>query len=66
MIGSAYDITDPKTAPCEYCGQDSAGRVMIDLYGGSLWVCATCYQLIQSSRHKPYSRVMDKFARMRR
>lgn len=57
-----YAITNPKTAICDYCDQEAHGRVMVELHGGSLWVCATCFELIQSSRHKPYSRVMDRFS----
>jgi len=62
MIGSEYDITDPRTLTCEFCDELVAGRVMVNLYGGALMVCQACYELLQDSRAKPYSRVMDKFA----
>ena len=61
MIGP-YDITDPRTLHCEFCDQDSAGRVMVELYGGSLMVCQACYELLRDSRSKPYSKAMDKFS----
>jgi hypothetical protein len=35
---------------------------MVHLNGGSLMVCQSCYELLQASRSKPYSRVMDKFS----
>lgn len=57
-----YEITDPRTRPCEFCGQEAHGRVMIDLYGGSLMVCMTCYELLRGSRSHPYSKAMEKFA----
>jgi ribosome-binding protein aMBF1 (putative translation factor) len=57
-----YAITNPKTAPCEYCDQESHGRVMVQLHGGSLWVCASCFELIQNNRHKPYSKVMERYS----
>jgi ribosome-binding protein aMBF1 (putative translation factor) len=62
MIGTQFDITDPRMLPCEFCDQVAAGRVMVQLHGGSLYVCQACYELLQSNRHRPYSRVMDKFS----
>ena len=62
MTIGAYDITDPTTAVCEFCDQVAAGRVMVELYGGSLMVCQACYELLRNSRSKPYSRAMDKFS----
>jgi hypothetical protein len=35
---------------------------MVKLNGGSLWVCASCFEAIQNNRSKPYSRVMDRFS----
>ncbi len=61
MIGP-YEVTDPRTLPCEYCDQEAAGRVMVELYGGSLMVCQSCFELLCNSRSKPYSRVMDRFS----
>ena len=61
MIGQ-YDITDPRTLTCEFCDQEVAGRVRVDLYGGALMVCQACYELLRNSQSKPYSKVMDKFA----
>ena len=61
MIGE-FEITDPRTRPCQFCGQDAAGRVMLQLYGGSLWVCASCFEVLKPKASKPYSRVMDRFS----
>ena len=61
MIGQ-YDITDPRTLICQFCDQEVAGRVRVDLYGGALMVCLACYELLKDSRVKPYSKVMDKFS----
>jgi len=61
MIGQ-YEITDPRSATCEFCHQQAAGRVMVELYGGRLWVCCMCYELLHNSRSKPYSRVMDRYS----
>jgi ribosome-binding protein aMBF1 (putative translation factor) len=61
MIGQ-YDITDPRTLVCEFCDQEVAGRVRVDLYGGALMVCLACYELLKDSRAKPYSKVMDKYS----
>ena len=62
MIGQQYDITDPRTLTCEFCDQLVAGRIMVELYGGSLMVCQACYELLRNSRSKPYSKVMEKFS----
>jgi len=61
MIGQ-YDITDPRTLTCDFCDQEVAGRVRVDLYGGALMVCEACYEVLQASRAHPYSRVMDKYS----
>jgi ribosome-binding protein aMBF1 (putative translation factor) len=62
MTVGEYEITNPATAKCELCDQEAHGRVMVDLYGGSLWVCMTCYELLQANRSRPYSKVMDNYA----
>lgn len=62
MTIGQFEITDPRTRPCEYCDQPAAGRVMVELHGGSLMVCMACYELLSNSLSKPYSRVMDKFS----
>ncbi len=61
MIGQ-YEITDPRTRPCEFCDQEAAGRIMVELHGGSLMVCQACYELLRANRSKPYSRVIDRFS----
>ena len=48
--------------PCELCGENVSGRTRVSKYGTGIWVCGTCYELIQANRHKPYSKVMDKLA----
>ena len=62
MIGTEYDITDPRTLTCEFCDQVVAGRIMVELYGGALMVCQACYELLRNSRSKPYSKVMEKYS----
>ena len=47
---------------CDFCGQSVTGRVRVSKYGTGIWVCGTCYELIQKNYHKPYSKVMDKLA----
>jgi ribosome-binding protein aMBF1 (putative translation factor) len=61
MIG-AYDVTDPRTLKCEFCGELVRGRVMFEMHGGSLMVCEGCLELLRQSRSHPYSQVMDRFA----
>jgi ribosome-binding protein aMBF1 (putative translation factor) len=62
MTISEFEITDPRHLPCEFCDQEAAGRVMVELHGGSLMVCRACYELLLTTRTKPYSKVMDKFS----
>jgi ribosome-binding protein aMBF1 (putative translation factor) len=48
---------------CEFCGQDAPGLIKLRLYTPQgIWVCEGCYNLIDSHRRKPYSKVMDKLA----
>jgi ribosome-binding protein aMBF1 (putative translation factor) len=62
MTVGEYEITSAATGACEFCGQTVQGRVLFELYGGHLWVCQSCYEALRTSRSKPYSRAMDKFA----
>jgi len=59
---TGYEITDPRTATCEFCDQQVTGRIQVQLHGGSLMVCRACWETLMSSTHKPYSKVMDKFS----
>jgi ribosome-binding protein aMBF1 (putative translation factor) len=63
---TGYEITDPRTGICEFCAEKVTGRVMVELYGGSLNVCQACYELLQASKSKPYSRVMDRYSMLAR
>ena len=48
---------------CDFCGKSVAGRIRLHLYTPQgIWVCEECYHTIDSHRHKPYSKVMDKLA----
>jgi ribosome-binding protein aMBF1 (putative translation factor) len=59
---TGFEVTDPRTATCEYCDQQVTGRIQVEMHGGSLMVCSACYELLQTTIRKPYSRVMDKFS----
>jgi hypothetical protein len=58
---TGYEITDPRTARCEFCDELATGRIQVEFHHGSLMVCSACYELLQISIRKPYSKVMDKF-----
>ena len=48
---------------CQVCEQDAPGLIKLRLYTPQgIWVCEECYETIDSHRHKPYSKVMDKLA----
>jgi ribosome-binding protein aMBF1 (putative translation factor) len=48
---------------CEYCGQSVSGLIYLRFYTDEgIKVCQECYQVIDSHRYKPYSKVMDKLA----
>jgi ribosome-binding protein aMBF1 (putative translation factor) len=48
---------------CEFCGQDVPALIKLRVYTRQgIWVCQDCYEAIDSHRHKPYSRIMDKLA----
>jgi ribosome-binding protein aMBF1 (putative translation factor) len=48
---------------CEFCGQDASGLIKLRVYTPQgIWVCQDCYEAIDSHRHKPYSKIMDKLA----
>jgi ribosome-binding protein aMBF1 (putative translation factor) len=48
---------------CEFCHRDATGLINLRVYTRQgIEVCAECYKAIDSHRHKPYSKVMDKLA----
>ena len=48
---------------CDFCHQDAPSLINLRVYTRQgIEVCAECYKVIDSHRHKPYSKVMDKLA----
>jgi len=48
---------------CDFCRQDASGLINLRVYTRQgIQVCEKCYKAIDSHRHKPYSKVMDKLA----
>jgi len=48
---------------CDFCGKDAPGLIILRVYTRQgIRVCEECYRTIESHRHKPYSKVMDKLA----
>jgi len=48
---------------CDFCGKSVAGRIVLRVYTPEgIKVCEACYNEINTHRHKPYSKVMDKLA----
>ena len=48
---------------CEFCHQDALGLIHLWVYTDTgIWVCADCYEVVNSHRYQPYSKVMDKLA----
>jgi ribosome-binding protein aMBF1 (putative translation factor) len=47
---------------CDFCGEEAPGLIRVSRFGGRVTVCRRCYQLIDSKRRQPYSKVMDKLA----
>jgi len=48
---------------CQFCEQDAPGLTKLRLYTPQgIWVCEECYKVIDSHRHKPYSKIIDKLA----
>jgi len=48
---------------CQFCEHDAPGLIKLRLYTTQgIWVCEGCYKTIDSHRHKPYSKIMDKVA----
>jgi hypothetical protein len=48
---------------CQFCNQDVPGLIRLRVYTpDGIRVCEECYEAIDSHRHKPYSKIMDKLA----
>ncbi len=48
---------------CRLCHQDTTGLIVLRFYTSEgIQVCETCYQAVESHRHQPYSRVMERLA----
>jgi len=61
---SEWDPVDPRRARCEFCDEESDGRVLFEYYDGHIWVCLACWDLLRRSRSHPYSKAMDKAAKL--
>ena len=57
-----YEVTYPGQYKCKFCDQRCRGVIKVELYGGSLMVCESCYYLLRRKRANPYSKVITKFA----
>ena len=48
---------------CQFCHCHAAALINLRVYTREgIQVCERCYEAIDSHRHKPYSKVMDKLA----
>ena len=48
---------------CDLCHQPASGLIYLRLYTPKgIRVCQACYRQVDSNRHKPYSKIMDKVA----
>jgi hypothetical protein len=48
---------------CDFCQRDTLGLINLRVYTPQgIRVCEECYKTIDSHRHKPYSKIMDKLA----
>ena len=48
---------------CQLCQQETSGLVVLRVYTSEgIGVCTYCYQAVESHRHQPYSRVMERLA----
>jgi len=60
---SAWEGKKGETVKCDYCEGDTPCLIRLRVYTPEgIQVCEGCYQAIDSHRHKPYSKVMDKLA----
>jgi len=50
---------------CEFGDHSAQSLIHLWFYTTTgIWVCEECYQVINSHRYQPYSKVMDKLARV--
>ena len=48
---------------CELCRRNASALINLRVYTRQgIQVCEACYREIDSNRHKPYSKIMDKLA----
>ena len=48
---------------CELCHRNALGLIRLRVYTQEgIQVCEACYKAIDSNRHEPYSKIMDKLA----
>jgi ribosome-binding protein aMBF1 (putative translation factor) len=48
---------------CKFCHRNARGLINLRVYTRQgIQVCEDCYKAIDSHRHKPYSKVMDRLA----
>jgi hypothetical protein len=48
---------------CDLCHQPASGLIYLRLYTPEgIKVCEACYRQVDSNRHKPYSKIMDRVA----
>jgi Zn-finger protein len=50
---------------CEFSQHNAPGLIHLWVYTNTgIWVCEACYEVINSHRYQPYSKVMDKLAQI--
>ena len=48
---------------CELCHRSASGLIRLRVYTPEgIKVCEECYKAVDSHRHKPYSKIIDKLA----
>lgn len=54
--------TDKEGLECKFCNKIVQTLIRGSFWNVNLWICKDCYDLIDKNKHKPYSRVMEKYA----
>ena len=65
LVCLVWANTDRKelNVECKFCHHDAPGLINLRVYTRQgIQVCEGCYEAIDSHRHKPYSKVIDKLA----
>ncbi len=68
MLPSAWEcdpifVAEGVKAQCEFCHHEAPALIHLRVYASrGIKVCEDCYKGIDSHRHKPYSKVMNKLA----